>query len=201
MPRLFVLSAPSGAGKTTLCRRLVKSAPELAYSVSYTTRPPRAGEVDGVDYSFVSRGHFEAMVEAGEFLEWAEVFGCFYGTGRKRVFEKLDSGLNVIADIDIAGARQIKTSFPRAVFIFILPPTFRELIQRLDSRGTEGNAEMRKRLDEAKVEIEAGKMYDYLIINDSIDRAVSDLESLISTERLGMPDDGDRFWTDFFKET
>jgi guanylate kinase len=107
----------------------------------------------------------------------------------------------VIVDIDIAGARQIKTSFPRAVFIFILPPTFRELIHRLESRGTEGNAEMRKRLDEAKVEIEARKMYDYLIINDSIDRAVGDLRSLITTERLRMPDDGDRFWADFFKET
>ncbi len=154
-----------------------------------------------MDYSFVSRGHFETMVEAGEFLEWAEVFGCFYGTGRKRVIEKLDSGLNVIVDIDIAGARQIKTSFPRAVFIFILPPTFRELIHRLESRGTEGNAEMRKRLDEAKVEIEARKMYDYLIINDSIDRAVGDLRSLITTERLRMPDDGDRFWADFFKDT
>ncbi len=200
MPRLFVLSAPSGAGKTTLCRRLVKSVPELSYSVSYTTRPPRAGEVDGVDYSFVSRGHFESMAEAGEFLEWAEVFGCFYGTGGKRVIEKLDSGLNVIVDIDIAGARQIKTSFPQAVFIFILPPTFQELIHRLESRGTEGIVEMRERLDEAKVEIEAGKMYDYLIINDSVDRAVSDLESLITTERLRMPDGGDRFWTDFFKE-
>ena len=201
MPRLFVLSAPSGAGKTTLCRRLVKSVPELAYSVSYTTRPPRAGEVDEVDYSFVSRGRFENMVEAGEFLEWAEVFGCFYGTGKKRVIEKLDSGLNVMVDIDIAGARQIKISFPQAVFIFILPPTFRELIHRLESRGTEGKLEMRQRLDEAKVEIEAGKMYDYLIINDSIDRAVDDLESLITAERFRMPDDGDRFWTNFFKET
>jgi guanylate kinase len=200
MPRLFVLSAPSGAGKTTLCRHLIASVPELGYSVSYTTRRPRPGEVDGVDYSFVNRGRFEAMIEAGEFLEWAKVFGRYYGTGRQRVAEKLESGINVIVDIDIAGARQIKSSFPQAVFIFILPPTFRELIRRLKARGTEGEAELRKRLNEAEAEIEARKMYDYLVINDSLDRAVDDLISLINLERLRMPDDDDQFWKNFYEE-
>jgi len=201
MPRLFVLSAPSGAGKTTLCRRLLASVPELGYSVSYTTRRPRPGEVDGVDYSFIDRGRFEAMIEAGDFLEWAEVFGHYSGTGRQRVIEKLESGLNVLVDIDVAGARQIKASFPEAVFIFILPPTLQELIRRLKARGTEGEDELQKRLNEASVEIKARKMYDYLIINDSIDRAVDDLISLVNLEKLRMPDDDDRFWKDFYKET
>ena len=201
MPRLYVLSAPSGAGKTTLCRRLIESVPELGYSVSYTTRRPRLGEVDGVDYSFINRNRFEAMIKAGEFLEWAEVFGCHYGTGSRRVAEKLESGINVIVDIDIAGARQIKSSFPEAVFIFILPPTFRELIRRLKARGTESEADLQNRLNEAKAEIEARKMYDYLVVNDSIDRALGDLVSLIKLERLRMPDHDARFWEDFYKET
>ncbi len=199
MPRLIVVSAPSGAGKTTVCRRLIKQVPGLVYSVSYTTRKPRPGEKDGVDYFFCDRSRFETMIEKGEFLEWAEVFGNYYGTGRQWVMEQLEKGFDVLVDIEIIGARQIKAAFPKAVFIFILPPTFQELVRRLEFRGTEGEAERKQRLNQARTEIEAHQMYDYLVINDEIDQAVNSLATLVQAERLRLPKD-DQFWTHFFQD-
>ncbi|MBW2050714.1 MAG: guanylate kinase [Deltaproteobacteria bacterium] len=197
MPQLIVVSAPSGAGKTTICRRLVEKVGGLAYSVSYTTRKPRPKEKEGVDYFFCDRPRFDAMIEAGEFLEWAEVFGNYYGTSRQWVLKQLENGLDVLVDIEIAGARQIKNTFPEAVFIFIVPPTFEELVHRLELRGTEGESELRQRLEQARTEIEAHKMYDYLVINDDLDRAVQDLVTVVQAERLRLPK-SDQFWRRFF---
>jgi len=198
MPRLFVVSAPSGAGKTTLCRQLMHIVPDLAYSVSFTTREPRLGEIEGEDYFFIDQGRFEAMIEAGEFLEWAEVFGHFYGTSRKLVEEQMKEGNDVLLDIDVIGAHQIKKNLPEAVFIFILPSVFHKLIRRLEARGTENGLARQQRLDQARIEIEAHHMYDYLVINDEVDRAVADLMTLIQAERLRLPKEKE-FWDNFFR--
>lgn len=197
MSQLFVVSAPSAAGKTTLCRRLLESRPQLAYSVSFTTRPPRPGEEDGRDYFFVDRDRFQRMIEEKAFLEWAEVFGQFYGTGRDWVAGTLAAGQDVLVDIDIAGARQIKANFNDAVFIFIVPPSFEELTRRLRNRSTESEEQVRVRLNRAREEIEARHMYDYLVVNDSIDRALDDLQAVIRAERL-RTSRSEPFWADFF---
>ncbi len=199
MGRLFIVSAPSGAGKTTLCSRLLPLGLDLVYSVSYTTRIPRPGETDGQDYFFISEDRFREMIQDGGFLEWAEVFGRFYGTGRDWVQKQLDLGRNVLLDVDIAGARQIKESSPEAVFIFILPPTLSELGRRLRARHTETDEQLQERLTWAREEIEARDIYDYLIINDEIDRAVQDLACVIRAEgsRLDRAHD---FWSEFFDQ-
>ncbi|MEW6264656.1 MAG: guanylate kinase [Thermodesulfobacteriota bacterium] len=196
MGLLFVVSAPSGAGKTTLCRGLLARQPEITYSVSYTTRPPRPGEINGRDYHFISRDEFTRMIQAREFLEWAEVFGRYYGTGRAWVQERLDLGLEVLADVDVVGARQIKGNRPEAILIFILTPSLAELERRLRLRRTETQAELDRRLAQAKTEIEAAPEYDYLIINDEVDRAVSDLVCVVQAERLKMSRAKD-LWTRF----
>lgn len=198
-PRLFVVSAPSGAGKTTLCRRLRQEVPDVAYSVSFTTRPPRPGEVEGMDYHFVSLDRFEAMIEAGEFLEWAHFIDHFSGTARKTVQTHLDRGRHVLADVDVVGARQIKAAYPDAVTIFVVPPSFRELIRRLNSRGTETPEQRQKRLDQARVEIRARTMFEYLVINDDLDQATMGLIHIIRAEGLCMPRD-EGFWTRFFED-
>ncbi len=198
-PRLFVVSAPSGAGKTTLCRRLRQEVPDVAYSVSFTTRPPRPGEVEGMDYHFVSLDRFEAMIEAGEFLEWAHFIDHFSGTARKTVQTQLDQGRHVLADVDVVGARQIKAAYPDAVTIFVVPPSFRELVRRLNSRGTETPEQRQKRLDQARVEIRARTMFEYLVINDDLDQATMGLIHIIRAEGLCMPRD-EGFWTRFFED-
>ncbi len=186
MGKLFVVSAPSGAGKTTLCRRVLEAVPDLRYSVSYTTRPPRPGEEHGRDYFFVSREVFQGMIDRGEFLEWAEVFGRYYGTGRGWVESQLEQGLDVLVDIDIAGARQIRERMPEAAFIFVIPPTFRELVRRLETRHTETDEQVRIRLARARDEFAALDMYDYLVVNDDLERATADLECLFRSERLRL---------------
>jgi len=197
MGSLFVVSAPSGAGKTTLCLRVRQRILDLRYSISYTTRAPRVGEVDGRDYFFVSQDRFRSMIDQGAFLEWAEVFGRYYGTGRVWIEEQLSSGRDVLVDVDVEGARQIKSNFPQAVFIFILPPTFDELTRRLTGRHTETEDQMRIRLERAREEIGFRTMYDYLVVNDEIERAVGDLVTVIRAEGLRL-DVGDRFWDAFF---
>ena len=196
MGSLFVVSAPSGAGKTTLCRRILSNPNDLAYSVSYTTRSPRAGEKDGLDYHFVSRETFREMIDRGAFLEWAEVFGRFYGTGRDWVASRLDEGLDVLVDIDVEGARQIKNNFPAAVLVFVLPPTMAELDRRLRDRGTETEQDLETRLNHAAKEIEARDMYDYLVVNDRLEQAEADLRALIRAQRLRM-DRAEGFWPRF----
>ncbi|MEW6593534.1 MAG: guanylate kinase [Thermodesulfobacteriota bacterium] len=181
---LFVISAPSGAGKTTLLKRIMAEVPGLAFSVSHTTRPPRPGERNGVDYHFVSREEFLAMREQGAFLEWAEVHTNLYGTSRQAVADKLATGVDVFLDIDVQGARQIKEARDLgAVFLFVAPPSWQELEKRLRGRGTEAADTMQIRLDNARKEMAEAHWYDYLIVNDDLAAATEMLKAVILAER------------------
>jgi guanylate kinase len=182
---LFVVSAPSGAGKSTLIRALMERRPGLAFSVSYTTRPPRPGEVDGRDYTFVDGPTFRSMIAAGEFLEWAEVHGAYYGTSRARVIEALDRGTSIILDIDVQGALKVKDALLRGVFIFILPPSLAALAERLRSRKANTPDEIARRTAAAQGEIAYYSSYDYVIINDILGQALVEFEAVITAAGLG----------------
>ena len=198
--RLFVLSAPSGAGKSTITDIIRKRLPELVYSVSYTTRPPRPGETDGVDYNFISVDQFKEMIERHEFLEWAEVFGRFYGTGRVWVEKKLAAGRDVIADLDVVGAASVRSIMPEATLIFMVPPSAGELCRRLVARHTESVAETRRRLGQARSEVGRRHMYDFLLVNDDLPRAADELAAIITHGR-GRPMAGaEDFWAGFFDD-
>jgi guanylate kinase len=180
---LFVISAPSGAGKTTLCKEVVDILPNMRHSVSYTTRSPRPGEVHGRDYFFTSPAEFEEMVTSGEFAEWAEVHGNFYGTTINSLAECRSQGIDVIMDIDCQGARQLKERYLEGVFIFILPPSFNELRRRLDMRNSD-NAEVKeRRIRDASREIKESRWYDYIIVNDVYSKAVEELKSVLIAEQ------------------
>ncbi|GAB4540489.1 MAG: guanylate kinase [Thermodesulfovibrionia bacterium] len=181
---LFIISAPSGAGKTTLCRELVKTVPSLKPSVSYTTRPPRRGEKNNVHYTFVSESRFKRMIEKGEFAEWAVVHGNLYGTSIKRLDRIKREGYDIILDIDIHGAMQLRRRYRGSVGIFILPPSMDALRERLMARMSESDDEMRRRLDRAREEILAYKDYDYVVINDDFKKALRELEGIIISTRL-----------------
>ena len=181
---LFVISAPSGAGKTTLCRKLLKKMPNMKLSVSYTTREPRKGEVHDVDYTFVTRDTFKKMIDRGEFAEWATVHGNLYGTSIKRIKELNSRGYDIILDIDIHGAIQLRKSYEGAVYIFVLPPSLEALEERLVNRGTDSDEIIENRLDNAKAEISQYTNYDYIIVNESIDKAYKELESIVLSARL-----------------
>jgi guanylate kinase len=181
---LFVVSAPSGAGKTTLCRRLVEQRENLRFSVSYTTRAPREGEVGGRDYFFVDEEAFRAMAERGEFLEWAEVHGNFYGTARSQVEDALGTGTDVLLDIDVQGARQVRESGMSAVFAFILPPSRAVLAERLSGRGTDPEEVVRGRLRAAAGEIRDYELYDYVIVNDVLETALEELAAVVRAAGL-----------------
>jgi len=181
--QLFVLSGPSGAGKSTLRERIRKRFSELWYSVSCTTRAPRAGEIDGEDYSFVSTDAFLAMVKARGFLEWAQVHGHHYGTPREQVVSNLENGRDVLLEIDVQGARQVKIHLPQACFIFVLPPDVATLKKRLRRRGTEDESAMKIRLDQARREMAEAPWYDYLVINDDLERASEELAAVIAASR------------------
>jgi guanylate kinase len=180
---LYVISAPSGAGKTTLCKEIVDIFPQLRHSVSYTTRPPRAGEIDGRDYFFISGEEFRRMVEAGEFAEWAEVHGNFYGTSLRTLEESCAAGIDFILDIDCQGAAQLKKSYSGGVFIFILPPDYVELRRRLSGRNLDAPEVIERRLRNAEREIRESLWYDYVIVNDVFSHAVEELKSVIVAER------------------
>jgi guanylate kinase len=180
---IIVLSAPSGAGKTTLCQKLLEQMPDVRMSISYTTRQPRAGEVDGVDYFFVSEDRFRSMIETAAFVEWAEVHGNFYGTARKYIEDVCASGNDVLLDIDVQGARQIQKIFPQSVLIFVLPPSQQALRQRLEGRKTDPPEVIAKRLRKAKDEIRQYHLYNYVIINDILDQALIELLSIVRAER------------------
>lgn len=183
---LFIISAPSGSGKSTVIRRVVEEIENLSFSVSYTTREPRSGEVNGRDYFFVSENEFDEMIEAGEFLEHARVFGKFwYGTNRKQVNSLLGRGHDVIMDIDVQGALQLlkQQAIPHTS-LFIIPPDAKELKKRLKSRNREGEAEIQKRLKTAGKEIQAVTAFDYIIVNDDLDKAVADVKQIILAQRL-----------------
>ena len=173
--QLFVFSAPSGAGKTTLVRRVMRERPELTFSISYTTRPRREGEVDGRDYHFLSRESFERMREAGEFLEYADVFGNYYGTGRHQVADMRDNGRDVLLEIDWQGARQVRENQPDCCSIFIMPPSMQELERRLRGRATDSEAVITRRLGEAVEDMAHWDEFDHVVINDDIDAAARQL--------------------------
>ena len=180
---LYIISAPSGAGKTTLCKEIIDLSPNLRHSVSFTTRQARSGEVHGRDYFFIAKEEFQRMVAAGEFAEWAEVHGNMYGTAVKTLEEYKATGLDVILDIDCQGARQLKAKYAGGVYIFILPPTFDELRRRLDFRDSDSAAVIEQRLKNAAGEIQECHWYDYIIVNDQFSRAVDELKSVIVAER------------------
>jgi guanylate kinase len=180
---LIVVSAPSGAGKTTLCREVRKIVANLAYSVSVTTRVPRAGEVAGHDFSFVSETTFRQMVERGEFAEWARVHGNLYGTPVRPLEEAMDRGEDVLLDIDTQGARQLRHRYPRGLFVFVVAPSTRELELRLRERKSDAPQEIARRMARAVDEIAAWREYDYLIVNRHRDEAVRELQCIIEAER------------------
>ncbi len=181
---LFIVSAPSGAGKTTLCRELSESMPKLKHSVSYTTRPRRRGERDKVHYFFVNRTKFRKMIEKGEFDEWAVVYGNFYGTSIKKIEELKSRGYDIILDIDIHGAMQMKQKYKDAVYVFILPPSIKVLQKRLRDRMSDSDDTIKERLAEAKDEMRNYKNYDYVILNDDIKSALLELESIVRAARV-----------------
>jgi len=180
---LIVVSAPSGAGKTTLCHEVRQLVPDLFYSVSYTTRAPRPGEVDSKDFHFVTDVEFLAMRDRDEFAEWAEVHGHRYGTPAKALESALGRGLDVILDIDTHGARQLRQRYPEAVSIFIMAPSMKELEARLRERKSDAAVEIVRRLNRAREEISAWRQYDYLIINRDVKEAVDQLATVIQAER------------------
>jgi guanylate kinase len=181
---LMVISAPSGTGKTTVAERLVERCGGLDRSRSYTSRPPRAGEQDGVDYNFVSRPVFEEMARRGDLLEWADVFGNLYGTGRRDTDALRAAGRDVLLVIDVQGARQVRATVGEAVSVFVLPPSFDALEVRLRGRSQDGEAAIARRLETARTEITAVTEYDYVIVNDDLDRCVGELEAIVRAERL-----------------
>jgi guanylate kinase len=177
--RLYVIAAPSGAGKTSLVKALMEREPRLRFSVSYTTRKPRATEIDGRDYHFITRARFEEMTERGEFLEHAQVFDNFYGTGVEAVRDALSAGGLVLLEIDWQGARQVRERLPEARTIFILPPTRQALEERLNARSTDSAAVIQRRLQDAQRDIGHWTEFDYVVINDRFDQALEDLHAVV----------------------
>ena len=181
---LFVVSSPSGGGKGTLIKRVLSTVPNLGYSVSYTTRPPRNGEVNGREYFFVTTDQFEAMIAAEEFLEWAHVHGKLYGTSRQQVSHEISQGRDIILEVDVQGAASVRRLLPDAVTIFILPPSLETLRKRLVARGTDSEEELELRLRNAPDELMNYKAFDFVIINENVDRATSQLRAVINAERV-----------------
>ena len=180
---IIIISAPSGSGKTTVVERLLAELPRVKRSISCTTRPPRQGEQEGRDYFFVSEGDFRRKIENGEFLEWEETFGNFYGTPLEQFTGAMENGQDLILSIDVKGARQVKEKFPGAISVFIMPPSTEELESRLRKRNTDRKDQVDLRLKEARRELEAADEYDYLVVNDDLDGAVTELKSVLEAER------------------
>jgi guanylate kinase len=172
--RLFVVSGPSGAGKGTIIRAALERRPDILFSISATTRGPRPGERDGVDYHFIPEARFRAMIEAGEFLEWAEVYGALYGTPRAPVEEALEQGRDVLLELDIQGAIAVKDAIPEALLVFVEPPSMEALADRLRARGTEDADALARRIEAAYEEVKTGRRYDHIIVNDQVEKAVGE---------------------------
>ena len=177
--QLIVLSGPSGVGKSTVIAELLGQRDNIYFSVSYTTRQPRVGEQDGVNYNFVERPEFERMIAADELLEYAEYVNNYYGTSLKAIQERLDAGVDVLLDIEVQGAAKVRTRCPDALFIFIIPPSFEELSRRLHRRNTDSEDVIAGRLEKAKVEFKEIPSYDYLVINDKVSGAVAEIEAIL----------------------
>ena len=191
---LIVISGPSGVGKGTVCRELLgRDLKSIGLSVSATTRKPRMGETNGINYFFKTMEEFESMVRNGEMLEYAKVHGNYYGTPKSFVFEQMEAGKDVILEIDIQGATQVKHNYQEAVLLFIMPPTFDDLIKRIRNRGTESEEDIRKRMINAHGEIEAADHYDYIVVNDNLFDATDNVEAIIKSERCRR----DRYILDF----
>ena len=180
---IIVISAPSGSGKSTLVQRLLAAMPGLRFSVSYTTRAPRLGEKNGREYFFVSPQKFRRMVAAGEFIEWAEVFGQLYGTAQKQLRVAQEAGQDVLLDIDVQGHAQLRRKLPEAVSIFVLPPSYGELERRLRRRHSDAPEVIERRLDEARQEIRYWTEYDYLVVNDRLAQATKELRAIVEAAR------------------
>jgi guanylate kinase len=180
---IFVVTAPSGTGKTTLLKALMAADPKLRFSISYTTRPPRPGEVTGKDYFFVSPGEFAHLRDEGRLAEWVEQFGYGYGTSKEWINQALESGRDLVFDLDTRGARALKESFPQATLIFIIPPDFRELERRLKGRGDMDPQELARRLEQGRTEIQEIPWYDYLIVNKDLHLALEQLRAVVTAAR------------------
>ena len=179
---LVLVSGPSGTGKGTVCNLLREKHPELAYSISATTRQPRPGEVDGVNYYFYAKAKFEAMIEAGELLEWANVYGNYYGTPKQAVLDRLEAGEDILLEIDTQGALNVMEAMPEGLYVFLLPPSLEELEKRLRGRGTETEESIARRLGAAKEEIGRAVKYRYVVVNDTVEKAEETIANIIAAE-------------------
>lgn len=181
---LIVVSGPSGAGKGTICKRLLEKNPNLGYSISATTRAPRTGEVNGVNYWFLSKEEFQKMISEDGLLEWAEVYGNYYGTPAQKVKDSLAEGKNILLEIDTQGAALVRKKFPEGVYIYILPPSLEELKRRIIGRGTDSEESIERRLSCAREEMGcASEQYNYLVLNDEVELAVERVETIIEAEQ------------------
>lgn len=183
---LIVISGPSGVGKGTVCRRLLQECKDLSLSISATTRAPRTEDTDGITYYFKTREEFEAMIKNGDFLEWAMYNNNYYGTPLLPVQEKLDMGHNVLLEIDVQGALHVKSNFPDGIYIFIAPPDLDTLHRRLVGRGTENPEEIARRISAADLELSKQKEYDYVVVNDVLEKAVRDVKEIIHTRSVAL---------------
>jgi guanylate kinase len=180
---IFIISAPSGTGKTTICKEIIRQIPDIKFSVSYTTRAKRKGEVNGVDYFFISNNDFEKKIKANFFIEWADVYGEKYGTSADFINKTISSGKDVLLEIDVQGAKNIKSIFEHAIAIFILPPSIQELEKRMKQRNENSESDMALRLRQARDEIMQSTFYDYIVINDDLNSAIEKIKSIIVAER------------------
>lgn len=180
---LFIVSAPSGAGKTTLCKAVRKRFPNIGYSVSHTTRKPREGEVDGIDYYFITTGDFEKKIRQNKWAEWARVHGNYYGTSVDFLNRAMDSGQDILLDIDVQGMRQMVAGFPDSITFFIMPPTLEILQERMETRGTDPKAVITRRMKNARAEMACRHRYRHVIVNDRLDTAIEEFAALIASYR------------------
>ena len=190
---LIVVSGASGTGKGTVCKKILNDLPEVAYSVSATTRAPRPGEIDGKEYYFLSVDEFKTWISEEKFLEYAEVYGNFYGTPLNKIEERLNRGEDILLEIDVQGALNVKRKMPDGIYIFLLPPSLAELKRRIEGRGTENPESLSRRLKNAVAEIKIGLEYDYVVVNDSVDNAVAQIKAILTAERLKVARNADKF--------
>lgn len=190
---LIIISGASGTGKGTVCKKILSDLPEVAYSISATTRAPRPGEVDGKEYYFLSVEEFKSWIADGKFLEHAEVYGNFYGTPLNKIEERLNRGEDILLEIDVQGALNVKRKCPEGVYIFLLPPSLEELRRRIEGRGTETPESLSRRMKNALAEINVGLEYDYVVVNDSIENAAEKIKAILTAERLKVARNEDKF--------